>query len=615
MASVTFPTEYGGSGITITDDADPQTGLDGTGYITRFVPALQQGLAMTGHAVLKAGEADSSAQTATNAAQQASDDRDSINLDLQTLNGLVSDADASAVAAAGSATTASNMADAVAQATATYTSVSAGLSDTVDTNYFRVIEAPEAERVSVYRNDAGSATPITTYYTKTGVDARQAAAVRLNRSLQRLGDRGQTLHSDFNLAAHGLGTPLFGGVQNALEGEELWTVERATPTYALQHTADGSLKYVEVPPGMIAREYNPETGQYQAQISGSVTNEFLWSTEFGNAVWEKGDGVTISSDAIDSVIDGSFADKIIEPTSLGVPFVNQVKNLTEGQSYCRCVIVKQDSSLRHLQLQFGSAITGSQQIAAFNLTNGETLSTPDIDALKSISLGNGWYLCYAVITPTSSVTVGIMQTRVTQSFVAVNDEYTGDGTSGIYIAHAQLVEGTSPGPITVTEGAPVTRAADNVSRQLGAEFNTNRFTVIARFSTSPPSVGPKRIFTLTGALSSFSSGLYVSVNSDSRILVEFRSGGSAIIPPVTRSIVSCINDVIAISVSASGLILAVNGATYTLYDGDIIPEVGVLLAGMSSSTSRAPFLDGGLSYLGLMPVDLTATQLQELTTL
>ena len=33
--SVTFPMEYGGSGITITDDADPTTGLDGTGYIDR----------------------------------------------------------------------------------------------------------------------------------------------------------------------------------------------------------------------------------------------------------------------------------------------------------------------------------------------------------------------------------------------------------------------------------------------------------------------------------------------------------------------------------------------------------------------------------------------------
>ena len=71
MASVTFPTEYGGSGITITDDADPNTGLDGIGYITRFVPALKQGLLMTDYAVQKAGEASLSASSASTSASSA----------------------------------------------------------------------------------------------------------------------------------------------------------------------------------------------------------------------------------------------------------------------------------------------------------------------------------------------------------------------------------------------------------------------------------------------------------------------------------------------------------------------------------------------------------------
>ena len=40
MASVTFPPEVGGSGLTVTDDANPTTGLANGGHRARFVPAL-----------------------------------------------------------------------------------------------------------------------------------------------------------------------------------------------------------------------------------------------------------------------------------------------------------------------------------------------------------------------------------------------------------------------------------------------------------------------------------------------------------------------------------------------------------------------------------------------
>lgn len=72
MASVTFPPELGGSGITISDDDSPATGLDGGGHRTRFVPALQQTVAVAGHVVAqvqtsveKAAEATTQAGIAT----------------------------------------------------------------------------------------------------------------------------------------------------------------------------------------------------------------------------------------------------------------------------------------------------------------------------------------------------------------------------------------------------------------------------------------------------------------------------------------------------------------------------------------------------------------------
>ena len=51
MASVTFPPEVGGNGSTVTDDANPTTGLANGGHRARFVPALAQVVAVASHVV------------------------------------------------------------------------------------------------------------------------------------------------------------------------------------------------------------------------------------------------------------------------------------------------------------------------------------------------------------------------------------------------------------------------------------------------------------------------------------------------------------------------------------------------------------------------------------
>lgn len=81
MATVTFPVEFGGNGMTVTDDASPSTGLDGVGYTVRFVPALKQSVAMVGHAVNRASAAQQSAAAAFASAAQASADRAAVAAD------------------------------------------------------------------------------------------------------------------------------------------------------------------------------------------------------------------------------------------------------------------------------------------------------------------------------------------------------------------------------------------------------------------------------------------------------------------------------------------------------------------------------------------------------
>ncbi|RUR51534.1 hypothetical protein [Vreelandella populi] len=81
--SVTFSKELGGDGKTYTDDADPNTGLDGLGYTTRFIPVLKQGMLMAMSAKDNAQAAASYVQQCQMLRQAVGNDRLAVAADLQ----------------------------------------------------------------------------------------------------------------------------------------------------------------------------------------------------------------------------------------------------------------------------------------------------------------------------------------------------------------------------------------------------------------------------------------------------------------------------------------------------------------------------------------------------
>lgn len=72
MASVTFPIGLGGDGSTVTDDSNATTGLGNGGHRARFVPALNQTVAMANTTVNSASTATTQAASATASASSAS---------------------------------------------------------------------------------------------------------------------------------------------------------------------------------------------------------------------------------------------------------------------------------------------------------------------------------------------------------------------------------------------------------------------------------------------------------------------------------------------------------------------------------------------------------------
>lgn len=71
MASVTFLEAVGGDGSTVDDTTSTTTGLDGRGYVERFVPALSQVVAVAGFTVTTAGAAATSAAASAASASSA----------------------------------------------------------------------------------------------------------------------------------------------------------------------------------------------------------------------------------------------------------------------------------------------------------------------------------------------------------------------------------------------------------------------------------------------------------------------------------------------------------------------------------------------------------------
>ena len=72
MSSATFPISLGGDGSTVSDDANPATGLANGGHRTRFVPALSQTVACLNGALTQAqGKLDDATTQANNSATSA----------------------------------------------------------------------------------------------------------------------------------------------------------------------------------------------------------------------------------------------------------------------------------------------------------------------------------------------------------------------------------------------------------------------------------------------------------------------------------------------------------------------------------------------------------------
>ena len=165
----------------------------------------------------------------------------------------------------------------------------------------------------------------------------------------------------------------------------------------------------------------------------------------------------------------SNATKLIENSGSGKKQVYDSAPVVSGNSYVVSFFAK--SNGRDVALELASSAFGST-LTIFNLSSGSVTSSNAEDSGIE-DYGNGWYRCYVKDTSTTTANAAMYFQLVSGGL----NNYTGDGSSGIYIYGAQCEQGSYPTSYIPTYGSAVTRnaddaEADNISDLIGQTEGT-----------------------------------------------------------------------------------------------------------------------------------------------
>ncbi len=186
-------------------------------------------------------------------------------------------------------------------------------------------------------------------------------------------------------------------------------------------------------------------------------NLLSYSQEFDNAYWV-GSNRTITANATTAPDGTTTADKIVATVATGYHTVAKSFNFENTLTYTLSIYVK---SAEYTKFYISDG-NGGRYYCSFDLGAG-TAGTPGGSYTNKsagiVSAANGYYRCSITFTSTETATrsistIGYPDTGATLDLYGA--QYTGDGTSGIYIWGAQLEQRSSATAYTPTTSQPIT---------------------------------------------------------------------------------------------------------------------------------------------------------------
>ncbi len=358
-------------------------------------------------------------------------------------------------------------------------------------------------------------------------------------------------------------------------------------------------------------DFDPGTGECKGLlIEEQRTNLLKYSEQFNNAAWYK-TNVTITANSIVSPTGVLAANKLVETATTGEHSLGLSASVTSGVSYTFTLFAKAGERSK-LRILFAISGFGTDTQDLFDLSTG-TVDSNQSGGASIISVGNGWYR--VVVTKTATATASsTFQIRVCNTASATN--YTGDGTSGLYIWGAQLEVGAFPTSYIPTTSAQVTRAADSAvmtGTNFSSWYRQDEGTLLSNYSRiSDKAPGNQIPLMLSDGTGNNVIAIADNANGTSDRVLIINSGlnqsnfGDVSYSSNMRLVrsIGYINDNVGTSV---------NGSSIASDNSVLIPTVNQLNIGYAPyfTTSR---LNGHIKRIAYYPKRLSNINLQALTT-
>jgi hypothetical protein len=357
-------------------------------------------------------------------------------------------------------------------------------------------------------------------------------------------------------------------------------------------------------------------------IEEARTNLLLYSSDYSNAAWTKGNAdFGLTANATTAPDNTSTAFKMYEATTTNIDrFFFQVnKTIVASATTTVSIFLKAaENNYAQIRLANGNGTFGIV-FANVNLSTGAIIESgaagtgAALTASSITAFGNGWYR----VTLTGSLNV-----NVTQAGLAVfmhngtTTTYAGVVNNGFFIWGAQIEAGAFPTSYIPTEATAVTRNAD-VATMTGTNFSDwfNATEGTFDIESTAMAVGGASVATYlfeaanSSSLSTDFIAVYKRANADVSTRYQVRSDD---ISSVFSNLGTfTLQNRVACSYKTDYFVGALNGATpVSSTSGNTPIGVDTLNIGANKLLSAGAFLNGHVQKLNYWPQKLTIAEIQ-----